>query len=387
MRKNMRKAMFLAVISAIALVSCTADLSTPADSGTSGVQIQNESYFEDESEKSYIPLNYTKQTGLWLPYMDFENYMYNKSEEEYRSELKKIISSAKADNVNTFYFHVHPNGDAYYKSDIFPKGVYYTGDYDPLRIMLDEAHGAGISVHAWLNPYRMQTAEQMENMPDDFIVKKWVNDKSPMVKIINNRWYLNPAYDEVTELISSCAEEILENYDVDGVHIDDYFYPTTDIEFDKAEFESSGESDLQQWRQSNINKMVKSLYDTVKKYNKRLKFGISPQGNIDANYNSQYADVELWAGEKGYADYIIPQIYFGFKNETCPFEATLHKWEELTADRGVSLIIGLAEYKTGEEDKWAGESGEREWIENPDIIQQQIELVEESTADGYALYR
>lgn len=381
----MKKSIFLAIISALALVSCSVENMPVSES--SDLQMQNQSQFPTENTADYIPLNFTNQTGLWLPYMDFENYMYNKSEDEYRQEVKKIISSAKADGINTLYFHVHPNGDAYYKSDIFPKGIYYTGDYDPLQIMLDEAHDMGISVHAWINPYRMQTVEQMESLPDDFIVKQWVNENSPMVKIVNNRWYLNPAYDEVTKLVSDVAEEILENYNVDGIHIDDYFYPTTDTEFDKEVFETSGNSDLAQWRTENINKMVKSLYDTVKNYNKRVKFGISPQGNINANYNSQYADVKLWAGTQGYADYIIPQIYYGFKNETCPFETTLHEWEKLIGDSGVSLVIGLAEYKTGEEDKWAGEAGKNEWIENPDIIQQQIELVKSSSADGYALYR
>lgn len=381
----MKKLTFLTILSTLALVSCSAE-SIPY-SESSDLQMQNQSQFPTESIANYVPLNFTNQTGLWLPYMDFENYIYNKSEDEYKEEVKKILSSAKAEGINTIYFHVHPNGDAYYKSEIFPKGIYYTGDYDPLQIMLDEAHDMGISVHAWLNPYRMQTVEQMENLPDDFIVKQWINENSPMVKVINNRWYLNPAYDEVTELVSSSADEILRNYNVDGIHIDDYFYPTTDTDFDKEAFEASGSSDLSQWRQDNINKMVKSLYDTVKSNNKRVKFGISPQGNINANYNSQYADVKLWAGNQGYADYIIPQIYFGFKNTTCPFEPTLKEWEKLVKDSGVSLVIGLAEYKLGEEDKWAGEAGENEWIENPDIISQQIELVKKSSANGYALYR
>ena len=385
----MKKLTVLSIISVIALTSCSFEETAGQSSESSVTEhyIQNETIFESEENNSYIPLNFTNQAGLWLPYMDFENYMYNKSESEYREEIKKILSDAKAEGINTIYFHVHPNGDAYYKSNIFPKGIYYTGDYDPLQIMLDEAHDMGISVHAWLNPLRFQTVEQMENLPDDFIVKQWINEKSPMVKIINNRWYLNPAYEEVTELVSECADEILKNYNVDGIHIDDYFYPTTETEFDSEAFEISNSNDLAQWRQENINNMVKSLYDTVKSNNKRIKFGISPQGNINANYNSQYADVKLWAGTEGYADYIIPQIYFGFENETCPFEPTLKEWETLVKDSGVSLIIGLAEYKLGEEDKWAGVDGEMEWIENPDIINQQIELVKNSSADGYALYR
>ncbi|MCM1133315.1 MAG: family 10 glycosylhydrolase [Ruminococcus flavefaciens] len=381
----MKKLMILFMAFAGIFVSCAENVSQ-SESSVPEISMQNESHFSPDSTADYIPLNFTNQAGLWLPYMDFEDYMYNRTEDEYREEVRKILSSAKAEGINTVYFHIHPNGDAYYKSEIFPKGIYYTGDYDPLEIMLDEAHDMGISVHGWINPYRMQTAEQMTALPDDFIVNQWVNEDSPMVKIINGRYYLNPAYDEVTELVSDCADEILRNYDVDGIHIDDYFYPTTDTDFDREAFESSGNSDLAQWRTDNITEMVKSLYDTVKSHNKRVKFGISPQGNISANYNSQYADVKLWADTEGYADYIIPQIYFGFKNETCPFEATLHEWEDITGD-GVSLVIGLAEYKTGEEDKWAGASGETEWIENPDIIQQQIDLVKSSSADGYALYR
>ncbi len=385
----MKKLTVLSIISVIALSSCSFEETSikPSESSVTEPYTQNETFIQPKENTGYTPLNFTNQAGLWLPYMDFENYMYNKSEDEYRKEIKKILSDAKAEGINTIYFHVHPNGDAYYKSDIFPKGIYYTGDYDPLQIMLDEAHNMGISVHAWLNPLRMQTVEQMENLPDDFIVKKWINEKSPMIKIINNRWYLNPAYEEVNELISKSADEILKNYNVDGIHIDDYFYPTTDTEFDAEAFKASNSSDLSQWRQNNINNMVKSLYDTVKNNNKKIKFGISPQGNINANYNSQYADVKLWAGTEGYADYIIPQIYFGFENETCPFESTLKEWEKLVKDSGTSLIIGLAEYKLGEEDKWAGAAGELEWIENPDIINQQIELVKNSSANGYALYR
>lgn len=386
-RKNMKKLIILSAISIIMFTSCSIDIETSStESIPDSFQMQNESQFTPDKHNGYVPLNFTNQTGLWLPYMDFENYMYNQSENEYRENIKKILADAKAEDINTIYFHVHPNGDAYYKSEIFPKGTYYTGDYDPLQIMLDEAHNMGISVHAWINPLRLQTVEQMQNIPDDFIIKQWINESSPKVKIINGRWYLNPAYDDVIQLVSETAREIINNYDVDGVHIDDYFYPTTDTDFDIEAFESSDSTDLSQWRQDNISNMVKSLHDTVKNSDRHLKFGVSPQGNINANYNTQYADVKLWAGTEGYADYIIPQIYYGFENETCPFEPTLRAWENLTNDN-ISLIIGLAEYKTGEEDKWAGEAGKNEWIDNPDIIQQQIELVKSSTADGYALYR
>ncbi|MDE6774769.1 MAG: family 10 glycosylhydrolase [Ruminococcus sp.] len=340
---------------------------------------------EKSSESGYVPLNYDNQIGIWLPYMDFEEYMYGKTEQEYRSAVSEILERAAENDINTIYFHAHPNGDAYYNSEIFPKGIFYDGDYDPLEIITETAHNMGISVHAWINPYRMQTTEQMEKISDDFIVKQWIAENNPMVKVVGNRYYLNPAYDEVTELICFAADEILDNYNVDGLHIDDYFYPTTEFEFDREAFETES-GDINEWRRENINHMVSSLYETVKSHDMNLKFGVSPQGNIDIDYNNQYADVERWTSVTGYCDYIVPQLYFGFENAVCPFEETLHRWESLVESGDVSLIVGLAAYKQGKYDQWAGAAGENEWIDNDDVIERQIEFVKSSAADGYAFY-
>lgn len=349
--------------------------------------IQDFEHLHMDLPEGYSPINYSYQTGQWFPYMQYEEYMYGKSAEEFRNAVRDRFTQAKNNGINTVYLHIHPCGDAYYESDIFPKGVFLDGDYDPLAIMLEEAHKLGLSAHGWLNPLRCQTAQQMAELPDDFIIKKWTEDKEhPAAKLVGDRWYLDPSYSETNELLRSCVTELLENYELDGIHIDDYFYPTTDENFDKAEFQKSGRTDLAQWRLSNCTRLVRTLYDSVKSHDKRILFGISPQGNIEANYTSQYADVKLWAGSEGYCDYIVPQIYFGFENAACPFEPTLRRWEELRSDSPVKLIIGLAAYKQGKYDKWAGVSGENEWIDNPDIISRQIELVKSSSADGYALY-
>lgn len=349
--------------------------------------IQEIEHLYIDSTQGYIPLNYSYHTGLWVPYTRYNEYMSGKSEEEFRNTIREKFTEAKTDGINTVYLHVHPFGDAYYSSEIFPEGAYLDGNYDPLQIMLEEAHALGLSAHAWINPLRCQTVEEMKKLPDTFIVKQWTNDtESNYVEIVNNRWYLNPAYDETIELVCQCINEILTNYNVDGIHIDDYFYPTTAHEFDDDAFKASGKADLTAWRMENCTRLVKSMYDTVKSHNKKLLFGISPQGNINSNYTTQYADVKLWGSESGYCDYIIPQIYFGFENETCPFESTLLEWENLVSSDSVSLIIGLAAYKLGKEDKWAGIAGEQEWIENPNIINEQIEAVKESSANGYSLY-
>lgn len=339
-----------------------------------------------EEKKGYVPLNYPRQVGMWLPYVKFPEYMQGKSEENFRKNVAEILEDAAAESVNTVYFHVHPSGDAYYTSDIYPKGAFLDGSYDPLAIVLDEAHKRGISVHAWINPLRMQNEEQMQALPDSFIVKKWTDTGMPYVKNVSGIWYLDPAYPETVELLCDTVREITDRYNVDGVHIDDYFYPTTSPDFDSEEFALSGASDLAAWRSENVNRFVKKLYDTVKENDERLLFGISPQGNIRADYETQYADVKKWGSENGFCDYIVPQIYYGFENETLPFLPTLEQWTELVNGSDVSLIIGLAAYKLGREDKWAGSSAELEWINDSDIISKQIAAVSASEADGYALY-
>lgn len=356
------------------------------DSG-SETPLVYESDAPDKGTKGYIPLNYTNQTALWIPYMRFADILQGKSEEEYRKELSLLLDDAVKQGINTVYFHVHPNGDSYYRSDIFPRGTYWDGEYDPLAIAVGETHSRGISLHAWLNPLRMQTEEQMSELSDSFIPKQWADSGNGYIRLVGERWYLVPVYEEVRSLINSAAEEILADYEVDGIHIDDYFYPTSDASFDEEAFAASGASDLAQWRRDNVTEMVRSMRETVHSHGSRYKFGISPQGNISSNREKLYADVELWSSDTAYCDYIVPQLYFGFKNETCPFEPTLRRWEELTADSGVSLIVGLAEYKLGKEDIWAGESGRDEWLTSSDILERQVELVKTSSADGYAFYR
>lgn len=381
--------LFTVTVSAAFLFSCSPETQTIPEISHSTQPatsyIQEREHFYTEHQAAYTPLNYDNQVGMWFPYMDYAEYMQGKSEKEFRKEVRLRFEDAKNQSVNTVYVHARPCGDAYYSSSIFPRGDCLSEEYDALEIMIEEGHSLGLSVHAWINPLRCQTEEEMKKLPNDYIVKQWSESEKYAVNV-NGRYYLNPAYDEVIQLICNDVDEIVRNYDVDGVHIDDYFYPTTDETFDKAAFEASGHCDLSQWRLANCNKLVHSIYESIKRIDSKVLFGISPQGNVNANYNTQYADVKEWGGSVGYCDYIVPQIYFGFENVTCPFAETLTEWARLVTADSVSLVIGLAAYKQGTEDKWAGAAGEREWIENPDVIQRQIELVNESSAVGYALY-
>lgn len=383
--KHMKRLILLLAIPA--LFSCSAQPVSSEETSLLSTEplVQESQPPANEVADSRSPINFKRQTGRWLSYLEYPELMTGRSAEQFRSAVRDRFSQAAEDGVNTVYVHVRPTGDAYYSSSLFPPGAALDGEYDPLKIMVDEAHSLGLSIHAWINPLRLQTEEDMKNIPESYITRQWA-DQQKYARLVNGRWYLVPAYKEVRELINREVSEILDNYSVDGIHIDDYFYPTVSPDFDGEAFAASGSSDLDKWRLSNITEMVKGIYDTVKAGDDRILFGISPQGSIPANYDSQYADVRLWAGQKGYCDYILPQIYFGFRNETAPFEKTLREWEDIRGSSGVSLIIGLAGYKTGKEDQWAGDAGELEWIEDADIIEKQINAVENSSADGYSVY-
>jgi uncharacterized lipoprotein YddW (UPF0748 family) len=203
---------------------------------------------------------------------------------------------------------------------------------------------------------------------------------------VDGRLWLDPAYDEVRELVCSGVREIIRNYSVDGIHIDDYFYPTTDAGFDRKTFERSGAAVLEEWRMENTDKLVRSIYRTVKSENSLVLFGISPQGSVEQNTKVQFVDAAKWTSTEGFCDYIVPQLYYGYKNETCPFTETVEKWKQYAADSEVSLVIGICTYKYGSQDKWAG-SGRDEWLESSDIVSRQIsDVISDEALGGVAIY-
>jgi uncharacterized lipoprotein YddW (UPF0748 family) len=360
--------------------TATEDISLPITDTTTATTTEDNS-------SSYSALNFDTPKAMWFAFMDYQSILLDKSEEEFRNAIEQRFENAKTLGINTLYVHVRSHGDSYYISSIFPKGKYYNSDFDPLQIMVDVAHEKGLSIHAWINPMRCMDTELMESQSSDYILKDWSEQyNGTYINECNGYWYLNPYYSEVRQLICDGVAEIVNNYQVDGIHIDDYFYPTTDETFDRTCFADSNQSDLLQFRRDNVSKMVKQIYDTIKDINSTVQFGISPQGNIDKDYNEQCADVALWCSTSGYCDYIVPQLYYGFNNSTCPYLDTLKQWASMNEDSSVKLVIGLGTYKIGLEDTWAG-SGSTEWIDNPNVVSTQIGYaLEDSQVDGVAIY-
>ena len=337
----------------------------------------------ENAKTVYEPLNYNEQKAIWFSYIDLAEFISGKSKSEFKALMSNALKNVSNAGFNTVYIHVRAFEDAFYKSDLFPK-TYYLGSntYDPLKIIISIAHKLNLSVHAWINPFRCGTVENLNSTSDIYTVKKWYNDKEKngtyIVKVKDDvHLWLNPAYEEVRQLVADGASEIVKNYKVDGIHFDDYFYPTTEKNFDKSAFKKSGNSDLSSWRIDNINKMVKLVYSSIKKINTNVKFGISPQGNIENDYQLQFADVKTWCSKDGYIDYITPQVYYGYSS-TSPYLDTIKRWDKLKTNDNIKLIIGLAEYKVISED---------EYINNDGIIARQINDAKKlSNYGGVAVY-
>ncbi|MCL1823489.1 MAG: family 10 glycosylhydrolase [Oscillospiraceae bacterium] len=337
----------------------------------------------------YKPLNYGEVRGVWISYIELQGAFAGGTEESFRTAFGKMMDNCKTLGINTVYVHLRAFGDAFYDSQWFPWSKYITGTvgenpgFDPLTIMLEEAHKRNISFHGWLNPIRLMTDADMAKISTDYPVGQMYNDsrKGSYIVKSGDYWYFNPAYIDVLSLFAGEAADIIRKYDIDGLHIDDYFYPPNcPASFDSAAFAASNHTDLSKFRLENCNTMVSYLYNIIKTANPSVLFGISPQGSVENCYKI-YADVKLWASEAGYCDYIVPQIYYGFDNAAQPFDKCLAEWEEFVKGGRVKLITGLAVYKIGLEDTWAGEKGKNEWILSDDILKQQIDL--SKTAGNY----
>ncbi len=362
----------------------------------------------DDSETKTLPtlnksmvsgaaINVDEVRAIWLSYLDLQPMFAGGTKESYRLALEEAMQNIKNLGMNTVMYQVRPFGDALYTSELFPSSYIVTGtegtalSFDPLDMAIDAAKSNGLRIEAWINPYRVRNAGSKMLLSNNNIAKTWHADSSRRVlKTSEGAMIYNPALDEVRSYIVSGVKEIIDHYAVDGIHFDDYFYPTTDTAFDEVEYLAFSYDDdtltLDDYRRENVNKLIREVYQLVHSYNRDIVFGISPQGNIDTNYNQLYVDVPLWLSANGYVDYICPQVYFGFNHSREPFEQTMDNWNALIKNN-VDLIAGLAVYKVGQEDKRAGDD-KTEWIDSERILEQMINTAKsDNHYGGYALYR
>lgn len=365
-------------------VTSTSNSSSPGSTSTSSTQGKPPSGGTSSGVNTYKTLNYTEVKGVWISFLEIRD-MPSNSPSEFRKAIGEVYDNCVSLGINTVFVHARSHGDAYYNSELFPYTKYLSGGFDALEIMIDEAHKRDLSFQAWINPLRGCEVKDVSRT-NGYLWGDYIKDGKRAVNV-NGIYYLNPAYDEVIKLIADGAAEIVSNYDVDGLHIDDYFYPTTEASFDSAAFKASSYNSLADFRFANCDRFVRELYKTVKSCNPNAIFGISCQGNINNNYDYMYADVKKWCTTSGYTDYICPQIYFGFNNATQPFEECVKMWDNLALAGKKRLIVGITFAKLGAEDTWAGSAGKREWITDKQIIKRQfLESMEQQAYGGVCLF-
>ena len=352
-----------------------------------------------KQEENNIKGTAERVKAVWINYNELSmKSEADKSENAFRIKAENMMKSCAEYGFNRVFVQARPFCDAFYKSELFPASEYLSGiqgvyvGYDALEILCEYAHKYSLKIDAWINPYRVSYKTDITNLCEENIARKWYcsDENNRNVIVLPNGIYFNPAKDAVHKLILDGVREIINNYDVDGIHMDDYFYPTTDSTFDETEYaeytNSGGKMSLDEWRRENVNSLVSSIYTAVKSKDKRLIFSISPSGDIEKNVSNYYADIPKWCKTGGYVDLIIPQLYYGFQNESKPFEDICLKWLALERNENVNLCVGLAVYKYGKEDRYAG-AGISEWQENADIISRQIKFVgSQNESVGVALY-
>ena len=234
------------------------------------------------------------------------------------------------------------------------------------------------------------TVDEMKNIGGDYALCRLYEDPTSRAECffeLDGRLYLNPADEKARELISDGAAEIVRKYGVDGVHIDDYFYPHGIGSLDYGSYILSGASlSLGDWRRENISSLVSLLYKKVKNAKNGAIFGVSPSGNLETAINTDYADVKKWCAEAGYIDYICPQIYFGMRHETHAFDRVYAIWESIPRSPKVSLFVGVSFHKVGQTDEYAG-SGGREWTESSRVLADCLEFLRgRSSLSGIAVF-
>ncbi len=330
-----------------------------------------------------------EKRAIFISYIELQKYIGNKDSTESKRNIDNIITNVNNSDFNMILLQVRSFSDAIYRSNYFPlsKAILNNENkepsYDILKYFIDNSHKKNIEVHAWINPFRISNNNDITKL-DNETASKWINTNN--IGITDNGIYYNPASNEVQNLIVSGIEELIENYNIDGIHFDDYFYPSNDIDNDNYnEYKINNNISKEDYHLLMINNLIKKVHDLTKK--NKIVFGISPEGNINNNYSKNYADVKKWASSNLYVDYLMPQIYYGFNNEAQPFYNVVNTWNSLTNKSNVKILPALALYKSGKKDLYA-KSGENEWMENDDILMRQILISRNITSyEGFSIFR
>jgi len=292
--------------------------------------------------------------GAWLHIVGNQR-IKNMTQEQIQSWFTATLDELQAQGCNAVIFQVRPQADAFYVSELEPWTRFLTGEqgvapdplWDPLQFMVEQCHARGMELHAWLNPYRVTSNDQEQLHPDHLYFKK-----PEIFKRYGKQLYFDPGEPESVAHTVRVIADIVTRYDVDAIHFDDYFYPypVQYEEFhDDASFEKYAAAQgfeywqKNDWRRHNVETLIHAVNDTIKAIKPWVRFGISPFGihrnkkdtpdgsgsetNGLSNYDQLFADVPGWA-EKGYIDYIVPQLYWRIGHPAADYDVLIHWWND-----------------------------------------------------------
>lgn len=334
------------------------------------------------------------------------------TEEQFKAEYKKVLDNFQALNLNAVTFQVRPKADAFYKSNINPWSEWLTGvqgkdpRWDPLKWMIDETHKRNMEFHAWFNPYRVTVGYEPKKTTAQLLStlskNNWARKNPQYVLKFDGKLLLNPGEPAVRNYVKDSIMEVVQNYDIDAVHFDDYFYPYKvsrggvtytfgNSNEDLATFKKYGAkfTDIKAWRRNNIDLLIQQVSSAIKAKKPYVKFGVSPfgiWGHLDnhpvgsingegshtpkassSSYDDIYADTRGWV-KNGWIDYITPQIYWSFGQSAAPYGELADWWANVVKETNCQLYIGHANYKHISNSSW-----ETDW-KNPQEIPNQLKF-------------
>ena len=287
--------------------------------------------------------------------------------EKQQEEMIWILDSLESIGINAIIFQVRPTADALYYSEYEPSSHWLTGKqgdslrWDPLEWTIREAHLRGMEVHVWLNPYRVNLA----TTDTSILAAEHVFRQHPeWFWEYNKQWYFDPGLDVTREWICTIVQDIIERYDVQAIHMDDYFYPYPAGGKQIPDSETfakypRGFEDIRDWRRDNVNLAIQAISETIHECKDSVEFGISPFGvwrnaDVDStgsatkagitNYDDLYADIRLWI-QKGWIDYVLPQLYWEIGKKVADYEILAHWWANEVRGTSCKLYIGMAPYR------------------------------------------
>ena len=329
--------------------------------------------------ETYVPRR--EMRGIWVATIENLDFKVSRSPEEFKQQFRRVIANLKAANFNAIFFQVRPLNDAFYPSACNPSSRFMLGTeggsmggFDPLKFMIEICRQNNIEFHAWLNPYRVNGKapvpkhQYLQTLHKKNFAKRYPDTvlEQKIGKIYS--LFLDPGHPEVRAHIFNTVEELAKNYDIDGIHFDDYFYLYMDIgTIDQQSFRryNPQKLSLAAWRRENVNRVIHGVHKRLRTISaqkgRNIQFGVSPFG-IWANRKStpygsltggkesyfvQFADTRKWV-RSGWVDYIAPQLYWAFSHDTAAYAALTDWWCQTVKGTPVKLYIGHAVYRLGE---------------------------------------